>query len=86
MYGFFQQKMHSGVLTQWFVVGLGTTPAQHLCRAVAFPWIQAAPGADKANAHQDKTGLKGINRGGKGDKRYKNITLYLQIVKAVEQT
>ena len=76
----FPAKMHAGVLTQWFVVVLGMTPAEHFCRALPFPWIQVAPGTDKASAHHSTAGLQGINREEKGEKRQiKDISILLYI-------
>jgi len=63
------------------------TPGKQFCRAVPFPWIQAAPGTHEASAHQSKAGLqgKGEEKANKrSDKRYINNTLYLEIVEAVE--
>lgn len=40
----FPAKIPSDVLTSCFAVILGTTPAEHFCRSVPFPWGQAAAG------------------------------------------
>jgi len=57
----FPAKIPSGVLTLYFAVVLGTTPAECFCRAMPFPWGQAAAGTRVVSTQQSKTELQGVN-------------------------